>query len=142
MIIAREGCSIPTIFATHGEEYFRAAEAEAVRLLALKRGDVIATGGTALVMGDNSGNRITLACGRAESAGGDDVVRQGTLPSFLGGDVLTTTCSVEVDGGPGRDRITGSLGPDVLVGGPGVDRVDGLAGRDRCVAERRVRCER
>ena len=41
MIIAREGCSIPTIFATHGEEYFRAAEAEAVRLLALKRGDVI-----------------------------------------------------------------------------------------------------
>lgn len=45
MIIAREGCSIPTIFATHGEEYFRAAEAEAVRLLALKRGDIIATGG-------------------------------------------------------------------------------------------------
>ena len=45
MIVAREGCSIPTIFATHGEEYFRAAEAEAVRLLALKRGDVIATGG-------------------------------------------------------------------------------------------------
>ena len=45
MIVAREGASIPTIFATHGEEYFRAAEAEAVRLLALKRGDVIATGG-------------------------------------------------------------------------------------------------
>jgi len=45
MIVAREGCSISTIFAAHGEEYFRAAEAEAVRLLALKRGDVIATGG-------------------------------------------------------------------------------------------------
>src|SRR4029453_6205846 len=27
MIVAREGCSIPTIFATHGEEYFRAAGA-------------------------------------------------------------------------------------------------------------------
>jgi shikimate kinase len=45
MIIAREGRSIPEIFATHGEAHFRAAEAEAVRLLALKRGDVIATGG-------------------------------------------------------------------------------------------------
>jgi shikimate kinase len=45
MITAREGASIPQIFATHGEAHFRAAEAEAVRLLALKRGDVIATGG-------------------------------------------------------------------------------------------------
>ncbi len=45
MIIAREGRSIPEIFATQGEAHFREAEMEAVRLLALKRGDVIATGG-------------------------------------------------------------------------------------------------
>ncbi len=45
MITAREGASIPEIFATHGEARFREAEAEMVRLLALKRGDVIATGG-------------------------------------------------------------------------------------------------
>ena len=45
MIVAREGQSIPEIFASHGEAHFRAAETEAVRLLALKRGDVIATGG-------------------------------------------------------------------------------------------------
>ena len=45
MITAREGTSIPEIFATHGEARFREAEAEVVRLLALKRGDVIATGG-------------------------------------------------------------------------------------------------
>src|SRR5262245_48950515 len=45
MIVAREGRSIPEIFATQGEAHFREAELEAVRLLALKRGDVIATGG-------------------------------------------------------------------------------------------------
>src|SRR5512147_2131406 len=45
MITAKEGRSIPEIFAAEGETYFRAAEEEALRLLALKRGDVIATGG-------------------------------------------------------------------------------------------------
>jgi shikimate kinase len=45
MITAVEGRSIPEIFATRGEAYFRAAEDEALRLLALKRGEVIATGG-------------------------------------------------------------------------------------------------
>jgi shikimate kinase len=45
MITAREGRSIPEIFAEKGEAYFRALEQEALGLLALKRGDVIATGG-------------------------------------------------------------------------------------------------
>ncbi len=45
MITAREGRSIPEIFADKGEAYFRELEAEAVRLLRDKRGDVIATGG-------------------------------------------------------------------------------------------------
>jgi shikimate kinase len=45
MITAKEGRSIPEIFATEGEAYFRAAEDEALALLPLKRGDVIATGG-------------------------------------------------------------------------------------------------
>jgi shikimate kinase len=45
MITAREGRSIPEIFAERGEAYFRALEEETVRLLALKSGDVIATGG-------------------------------------------------------------------------------------------------
>jgi shikimate kinase len=45
MIAAREGCTIPEIFARHGEARFRALEAEAVEALALKRGDVVATGG-------------------------------------------------------------------------------------------------
>jgi len=45
MIAAREGRPIPEIFATDGEERFRALEREAVALLRLKSGDVIATGG-------------------------------------------------------------------------------------------------
>jgi shikimate kinase len=45
MITAREGISIPEIFARHGEAHFRAAEDQVLDLLGLKRGDVIATGG-------------------------------------------------------------------------------------------------
>ncbi len=45
MITAKEGRSIPEIFAERGEDRFRALEDEALGLLALKRGDVIATGG-------------------------------------------------------------------------------------------------
>jgi shikimate kinase len=45
MITAGEGRSIPAIFAERGEAYFRSLEEETVRLLALKSGDVIATGG-------------------------------------------------------------------------------------------------
>jgi shikimate kinase len=45
MITAREGRSIPEIFAERGEPYFRRLEAEALEELAAKRGHVIATGG-------------------------------------------------------------------------------------------------
>ena len=45
MITASEGRPIPEIFAEKGEVHFRALEDEVVRLLGLKRGDVIATGG-------------------------------------------------------------------------------------------------
>ncbi|MBI2216065.1 MAG: shikimate kinase [Candidatus Rokubacteria bacterium] len=45
MIVVREGRSIPEIFRTGGEARFRALEAEAIELLRLKSGEVIATGG-------------------------------------------------------------------------------------------------
>ena len=45
MIVAREGRSIPEIFATDGEARFRALEGETLEALALKAGDVISTGG-------------------------------------------------------------------------------------------------
>jgi len=45
MIVADAGRPIPEIFADKGETHFRQLESDAVRLLALKRGEVIATGG-------------------------------------------------------------------------------------------------
>jgi shikimate kinase len=45
MIIASEGRSIPEIFRDAGEERFRQLEAETLDALALKSGEVIATGG-------------------------------------------------------------------------------------------------
>jgi shikimate kinase len=45
MIVAREGRPISEIFRESGEERFRQLEAEAVEQLALKSGEVIATGG-------------------------------------------------------------------------------------------------
>jgi len=45
MITAKEGRSIAELFADRGEAHFRALEEEALALLSLKRGDVIATGG-------------------------------------------------------------------------------------------------
>ena len=45
MITAREGQSIPDIFAKRGESHFRQLEAEVLEDLADKRGHVIATGG-------------------------------------------------------------------------------------------------
>jgi shikimate kinase len=45
MITARVGLPIPEIFRRHGEARFRELEAEALEGLALKSGDVIATGG-------------------------------------------------------------------------------------------------
>ena len=45
MITAREGRSIPEIFAERGEPYFRKLEAEVLEALTDKRGHVVATGG-------------------------------------------------------------------------------------------------
>ena len=45
MITAREGRSIPEIFADRGELYFRQLEAEVLEALTDKRGHVVATGG-------------------------------------------------------------------------------------------------
>ena len=45
MIVAREGRSIPDIFERDGEERFRKLEADVLTALALKPGQVIATGG-------------------------------------------------------------------------------------------------
>jgi shikimate kinase len=45
MIVSRDGRPIPEIFRQDGEEVFRRLEGEVLEALALKSGDVIATGG-------------------------------------------------------------------------------------------------
>ena len=45
MIVSRDGRPIPEIFREDGEDVFRRLEAEALAALALKSGEVIATGG-------------------------------------------------------------------------------------------------
>jgi 3-dehydroquinate synthase len=76
VIAAREGRSIPEIFASSGEQHFRQLEAALCRELAAQRGLVIATGGGTLVPPEN---RETL--GRAGvlfclSASVDEILRR------------------------------------------------------------------
>ena len=50
MIVEREGRSIPEIFASEGEPYFRSVEAQCVKEASLMEGVVIATGGGAILL--------------------------------------------------------------------------------------------
>ena len=52
-IVSREGRAIPEIFSKDGEGYFRKAETEVIRGLASQNTRVIATGGGAVLNGDN-----------------------------------------------------------------------------------------
>lgn len=62
------------------------------------------------------GSRIRVSTGA-----GNDLVEGWSAPAGLG---------LEVEGGPGHDRITGSADDDVLAGGPGDDVLRGNAGAD------------
>lgn len=53
MVVENEGRAIPDIFATEGEEYFRKAEAQAVKRACRMQGKVIATGGGAVLSACN-----------------------------------------------------------------------------------------
>jgi shikimate kinase len=52
-IAEREGCSIPELFATKGEQYFRDAESAALRDLLRERPQVLTTGGGAVLRPEN-----------------------------------------------------------------------------------------
>ncbi|MGC4112870.1 MAG: hypothetical protein QM747_21115 [Nocardioides sp.] len=81
------------------------------------------------------GCRGVVAGGRGNdliSAYADDDAGCG----YLGGDA-----KLVVRGGPGDDRLIGNYFPDTLLGGPGKDYADGGGNKDRCVAEKTVRCE-
>ncbi len=52
-IVNKTGMSIPEIFATRGEEYFRDVESQVISELSAKQGLIIATGGGAVVRSEN-----------------------------------------------------------------------------------------
>lgn len=88
MITAKEGRSIPEIFADKGEAYFRALEDEALALLGLKTGDVIATGG-GLPCGEGRAEALTALGTVVWLAGDVDVLyeratRGGERPMLAG----------------------------------------------------------
>ena len=53
LIVEREGCPIPEIFASHGEDYFRACESRAAAESGKMSGCVIATGGGIVTREEN-----------------------------------------------------------------------------------------
>lgn len=53
LIVKRAGCSISRIFADHGEAYFRDLESEILREVCRGEGQVIATGGGAVLRPEN-----------------------------------------------------------------------------------------
>jgi shikimate kinase len=62
LAVQQAGRSIPEIFATHGEEFFRDLESAAVRTLAGLRPAIVATGGGVVVRAENSTLLRSLGC--------------------------------------------------------------------------------
>ena len=99
--------------------------------------DVGVTGHKVRFFGDDYRNYAFLS--------GCDVVARGGE----GNDRLWMTTKVyrgcpgaRLFGQQGPDRMTGTNRNDVLIGGPGRDSAYGDAGKDRCVAEKKTKCER
>ena len=83
-----------------------------------------------------------LACrATAHGLGGKDLITALDATADLGRADCARKPRVSFLGGPGKDTLTGSNGPDRLIGGPGRDFVDGRSGRDTCQGETVRRCE-
>jgi RTX calcium-binding nonapeptide repeat (4 copies) len=106
--------------------------------VAAKRADVVGT---------NRANRIVAIACRTTVQGKKG--RDGLLVDsrYRGLGTWTTprcgTVKATIDGGPGNDTLTGSLGSDRLIGGPGKDLVQGRTGGfDVCQGEKLRECEK
>lgn len=81
-------------------------------------------------VGDDADNDVRLGpCTvRARGGAGDDRIQR-----LVDLDLNDCTPSMRLNGGPGRDVLEGSRGPDALFGGPGHDRLLSRVGPDRLV---------
>ncbi|MDT3415200.1 shikimate kinase [Brevibacillus aydinogluensis] len=89
-IAEREGCSIPELFATKGEQYFRDAESAMLRELLQEKPQVLTTGGGAVLRPENV--RLMLSEGTviALSAAEEELIRRlarDTGRPLIAGDV-------------------------------------------------------
>ncbi len=76
VISARAGATINDIFATHGEDHFRALEAEEVRLLPDGGGMVVSTGGGAVIDPRNRSHLRSLGVVVNLTASAGEIVRR------------------------------------------------------------------
>jgi Ca2+-binding RTX toxin-like protein len=104
--------------------------------------DVRAVGDDVLLRGDSDRNRLWVVGCTVDlyGRGGSDDLRQGSWAGFP-----PPTCRrhrARLFGGRGDDALRGLSGNDLLIGGAGLDTAYGAGGVDRCVAEKRLTCER
>lgn len=93
-----------------------------------------------VLRGDDKANGFRSSACRTtlKGSGGDDVLQASINKSFED----CTPKGAHIFGERGNDRMTGSVRGDVLSGGTGRDKANGGQGNDKCVAEKRVSCER
>ncbi|MDR3349054.1 MAG: shikimate kinase [Acidaminococcales bacterium] len=112
-----QGKPIPEIFAQNGEEFFRETESRALKVVAARNGQVIATGGGAIVREDNFSElsrRAHIICLRASPAvilrrtaadagrpllqGGERIERIASLLKAREPHYAKAECAVDTDG--------------------------------------------
>ena len=93
-----------------------------------------------VLRGDAKANGFRSSACRTtlKGSGGNDVLQASINKSFED----CTPKGAHIFGERGNDRMTGSVRGDVLSGGTGRDKANGGQGNDKCVAEKRVSCER
>lgn len=100
--------------------------------------DLVAWSARVVAVGNENDNRLfTRSCDlTVHGAGGRDRITTQVSAQFACDDF-----AFRLEGGPGRDTLTGSNRDDVLIGGPGRDTANGLGGVDTCRAEVTRSCE-
>ena len=109
--------------------------------------DLVVTAKRADVVGTNRANRIGVIACRTTirgTKGRDDLYADSRYRGLGTWDTPRCgTYKATIDGGPGNDTLTGSLGSDRLIGGPGKDLVKGRTGGfDVCQGEKLRECEK
>jgi Ca2+-binding RTX toxin-like protein len=104
--------------------------------------NVNSVGNHVVIRGDGDRNTFTAAGCHTDlyGSGGNDRLSQ--VAQYGEGPASCSSRRARLNGGPGNDTMRGYSGDDLILGGPGRDTAYGAGGSDRCVAEKRLTCER